>query len=55
MKKTTKTLTPADYAERARTMPQDEFNAKVEEALADAAATIWAVQTLLDARRQTAA
>jgi hypothetical protein len=55
MKKTTKTLTPAECAERARTMPQEKFDAKVEEALADAAATIWAVQAMLDARRQTAA
>ena len=49
--KKTKTLTPAECDERARALSQEEFNAKVEEALADAAATIGAVQMLINARK----
>jgi hypothetical protein len=41
--------------EKAKTMPQDKFDAAVTEMLTEASAAVMAVQAMLDARRQTAA
>jgi hypothetical protein len=41
--------------EKAKTMPQDKFDAAVTEILTEASAAVMAVQAMLDARRQTAA
>jgi hypothetical protein len=41
--------------EKAKTMPQEKFDAAVEKMLTEAVGAVMAAQTMLDARRQTAA
>jgi len=41
--------------EKAKTMPQEKFDAAVTKMLTEAAAAAMAAQSMLDARRQTAA
>jgi len=54
MNSKTKKAGAATELEKIKAMPQAKFDAAVEKMLADAAATMWAVQAMLDARRQTA-
>lgn len=54
MTKTTKTDTPAAQLEAIRTMPQETFDAKADELLAEANAALMALQAMREARKAEA-
>lgn len=54
MSKTTNTDTPATQLEAVRTMPQEAFDAKADELLAEANAALMALQAMREARKTEA-
>lgn len=54
MKQTTKTDTMTARLEALRAMPQDKFDAKADELLAEATAALMALETMRQARRAKA-